>query len=60
MKRKKIILIIALLAVLVVLIYWPVKANIGWSPGYISQGPFGLPACICDFDPPDCWCGRLH
>jgi hypothetical protein len=60
MKKKKIILIIALLAVLVVLIYLPVKASIGWSPGYPDWGPFGLSACICDYEPPECWCGRLH
>jgi hypothetical protein len=57
MKKKKIILIIALLAVLMVLIYLPVKASIGWSPGYQTLGPGQLPACVCDYSPAECWCG---
>jgi hypothetical protein len=60
MKKKKIILIIALLAVLMVLIYWPVKASIGWAPGFKAKGPDGLDACICDWWPPECWCGRIN
>jgi hypothetical protein len=60
MKKKKIILIIALMAVLVVLIYLPVKAGIGYAPGFDIEGPMGLPACVCDYWPPYCWCARIN